>query len=74
MIIFHNDDFQTVLKSLSRSYDVEIRAQGSSPTQKFYGRFSLKQSLEAVIEQLDFGPHVDIVQQDQHRVTVTISP
>jgi transmembrane sensor len=74
MIIFHNDDFQTVLQNLSRSYDVEIRAQGSVPTQKFYGRFSLKQPLKALIEQLGFGAHVDIVQQDQHRVTVTISP
>ena len=74
MIVFHNDDFQTVLQSLSRSYDVEIRPQGSLPTQKFYGRFSLKQPLKVVIDQLDFGTHVDIVQQDQHRVTVTISP
>ena len=73
-VVFQNDDFHTVLQILSRSYDVDIRVQGPLPTQKFYGRFSLKQPLKTVIEQMDLGAHVDIVQQDQHQVTVTISP
>lgn len=50
---FNNDDLQTVMRKLSRAYDVDIHYDGVIPERHFGGSFEQKKGLDPILKTLE---------------------
>lgn len=74
-VVFDEDDLNSVLRKLGRAYDVDIRIVGAVPVNKFTGSFPKSDSLEDLINQLDFhGLKAMVTRKNPHLVEVYFRP
>jgi transmembrane sensor len=70
LLEFQNEDLATVLRDLSRAYDVDIFLDGDIPEERFYGTFSMQEPLDEIMRRLDFhGLHVTVRHKSDRKVT-----
>ncbi len=50
---FENDNLQTVMRTLSRAYDVDIQFDSNVPEKRITGNFSRQAGLDRILEQLE---------------------
>jgi transmembrane sensor len=70
-VVFDNEDLYSVLYKLGRAYNVKIKAMGTMPATKFSGSFPRSESLEDLINHLDFhGYKATVTRKDPHAVEI----
>lgn len=75
LIQFDHADLATMLRELSRAFNVEMRFEGRLPDVRFSGSFPLDQSLEDIIQGLDFhNMHVRMRRAGANIVIVSAIP
>lgn len=52
---FNNDDLQTVMRGISRTYDVDIQYEGEMPVKKFSGTFPIGEGLGQALKILELS-------------------
>lgn len=55
LVSLQNADIRTIMRMISRWYNVEVEYQGQTPNYTFTGTLPLKENLSAVIKVLEFG-------------------
>ena len=75
-MVFRNDDLKTVLQSLYRAYNVDIRLEGDVPGATFFGSFSIRrESIEDIVKQLDFHRyHAAVSRKSSNQLIVSVRP
>jgi transmembrane sensor len=69
-VTLKNVDIKTIMRMLSRWYDVDINYQGDPPAYTFTGTLPLKDNLSAVMQVLEYaGVHLNL-QQNQNKIIV----
>jgi ferric-dicitrate binding protein FerR (iron transport regulator) len=69
-VTMKNVDIRSLMRLLSRWYDVDINYQGDPPAYTFTGTLPLKDNLSVVIKVLEYaGVHLNL-QQDQNKIIV----
>jgi len=69
-VTLKNADIKTIMRMLSRWYDVDINYQGDPPAFTFTGTLPLKDNLSAVMQVLEYaGVHLNL-QQNQNKIIV----
>jgi transmembrane sensor len=69
-VTLKNADIKSIMRMLSRWYDVDINYQGDPPAYTFTGTLPLKDNLSAVIQVLEYaGVHLNL-QQNQNKIIV----
>jgi hypothetical protein len=66
---FQNEDIQTIMRQLSRWYNIEVRYQGNPPTERFSGRISRRSPISAVLHMMELTNHIHF-KIEGRRVTV----
>lgn len=55
LVPLHNADIKTIMRMISRWYNVEVEYQGQTPDYTFGGTLPLKENLSAVVKVLEFN-------------------
>jgi ferric-dicitrate binding protein FerR (iron transport regulator) len=55
LVSLQNADIRTIMRMISRWYNIEVEYQGQAPDYTFTGTLPLKENLSAVIKVLEFG-------------------
>lgn len=66
---FQNEDIQTIMRQLSRWYNIEVLYQGNPPADKFSGRISRRSPISAVLHMMELTNHIHF-KIEGRRVTV----
>ena len=73
VLTFTDADLRSLLRELSREYNVDIELNGSVSDHRFQGTLSLKEPLEEVIDRLIVPyAHVSVSRSDKKRLIITV--